>query len=111
MSHFLKMRAHELVPYQIEEDSWGSRPECPVEVLADGTRVWRVPDGTRVRVIGASHDYAVVVHHATRGGPPELVWVTTDGHFRQVYWTRLRRLDYTPAARVSPADEAAHAPR
>lgn len=108
MSRFQQMRAHELVPYQIEEDGWGRHPECPVEVLDDGTHVWRVPPGSRV--VLEDGELGVLDVQRWRGRR-EVLGVRVGMEIRWVDWRELRRLGYTAGSRVSDAVEAARATR
>jgi hypothetical protein len=113
MSHFYRCRAHELVPYQLEEDAWGTRPECPVEPLGNAL-VWRVPPGTEVEmVISSSYRYLVtLVDDRPPAGAGHYVRIRRrNGTEGWANWRELRRIGYTPAARASDVVETAHAPR
>lgn len=101
-----------------EEDAWGEHPECPVEVLPTGERVWRVLPGTEVDLVTRDKVFRVVI--------TDTQWVSRDGLQqagagfigvrvgRQLWWSHwkfLRRIDYNPPPTREEAHEAADAAR
>lgn len=107
----------QLAALRAEEDAWGEHPECPVEVLADGTRVWRVPPGTEVEILMQTTGNLRVVLVDPKGAygnwyvPPDQIAVRAGKSIWWSHWKFLRRLDYNPPPTREEAPEAADAPR
>lgn len=115
---FQQARLAELTPILREEDAWGAHPECPVEVLTDGSQVWRVEPGTTVLYLDPRRRSPVEVYLQDPRSPamvhsedPTKIWVATCRHQWHVPWTRLRRIGYTPRPSREDQAETAHAGR
>jgi hypothetical protein len=102
MNEELYVTPDDLVPFQAMEDAYGQHPECPVEVLADGSQVWRVPPGAEVELLlRAGHRQRAVLLPDAHTAQSELVATrhpdapNTTAVQWWVHWRALRRLGYT----------------